>query len=263
MHQPRPILVVALLALLALLWAAPAGRAQSEAGIELNGFGVRRAKEDLRTSLLNMMAFLEMGPRNQILRGQATEFYVRGKGFESIESIEVTPPAGVSVQDLREAETTEEERKDIGRRWYFVLAVEPTARPGDRSVVLVTPQGRSEPETFRLAAHAPKISNLQILSAISANLTVRFSFAVFDPAGDAGANSKVYVGLHCGDSMVGSVPLRRSIVRKDAQNSVVQATFRREGSSATGTCLMSILFADGRGYQSDWLEAPVEFKENK
>lgn len=266
------------------------GEANANAPIEMNSFRVTGAVPEhwtgLRTTLTVALGntALDLSAATQVARGQTTEITFWGNHFEAIDSVEITPPEGVSVQSVKELETSENGWK----RWSLVVSVDKTARPGERTLVVVTPQGRSKAETLRIATHVPKISDLRVASVriVSSETSMgpytrtewgprgRFTFSLVDPAGDIGRNPSIYVVLNCGGEMdmVGWATSPQQIVKADAQNSVVNVSLARgtgstqaagrfsQGSLPSGTCEMGVLFADARGYYSNWLTATVELK---
>lgn len=167
---------------------------------------------------LTVLAAAEKGPEikfffpKQVLRGETTEITVQGWDLKGIQSVEVTPSEGVSVGAIQEQKWMMFQRggkyrkpwpwsKEL-RGWTLELVVGQNAQPGERSVVVVTPEGRLAAQTIRIPNHIPRITEVKILSTKLSEKgsgdAVEFEAAVFDEAGDLGAESHMMVAILCG-----------------------------------------------------------------
>ena len=199
---------------------------------------------------------------SQVQRGEATEITVRGKHFDTIQSVEITPPEGISVREIKE--------KQKGKAWTVVLVAGPDAQPGERSVVLVTPQGRPAAQAIRIPDNVPQIKEITVLSTKRSGGAVEFEANVLDEAGDLGPNPYLTVVLLCRNIYVlrpGSGPVYLSgtradkVTEKDSKNSLVHASVSGYGiSMPKRSCEIEVGIQDRKRNQSKDLNAPVEFK---
>ena len=132
-----------------------------------------------------------------VARGRETEIQVVGRSDElaSIESVQITPPDGVSVKEIKEAQPMDDERAGGKKRWSLVLSVEKEAQLGKRTLAVVTPGAQSKPKTIEIVSHAPRISDLKVIAAEQKGARLEFSFTMIDEAGDAGSKPRIVVNL--------------------------------------------------------------------
>ncbi len=206
------------------------------------------------------------GYKPQVLRGQSTELKVFGKNL-AVQSVEISPAEGILVREIKESvpdPNDKRQQKEGIKVWSFLVVVEKTSQPGERSVVIVTPQGRSEPQTIRLVTHIPVISDLKILSATPADCKVEFTFSVLDEVGDIeiGDIGKSTVSMFVFGSSTGFATTKSptEIVGKGAKRTVRAVVSSPPGGNCNGTTTVKIKFQDNSGYDSNTLEAQVEFK---
>ena len=189
----------------------------------------------------------------QVLRGETTEITVRGKHFATIQSVEITPSEGVSVGEIKE--------KEKGKAWTLVMVVGQEAQPGERSVVVVTPQGRLAAQTIRIPNHIPRITEIKVLSTKRAGGAVEFEATVFDEAGDLGPNPHMVVTILCGGPVYLSGTTGDKVTAKDSTNSVVHVSVSGYGISLPRmACKMEAGIQDQNRNQSKQVSTPVEFK---
>lgn len=240
MPRPTSILVAPPVVLLALLCAAPTGQAGTPAPEKI---------------------YLDLFRPTQVVRGQSTTITVVGKNLSAIDSVEITPPEGISVKNIREIQLSDSARKEGRRGWEIVLLADKAAQTGERSLVLVTPQGRWEPQTIRIPTHVPRISNLRVLSAQAAGARVKFSFALFDGGDDLGEGSQVRVALPCGRRSYMEYHQAPEKMRQTGPHSwSVQASYHDPGATASGVCVLEVGFEDAEGNESNVLTARVRFR---
>lgn len=124
------------------------------------------------------------GYKPEIAQGQATELKAYGKGLE-IRAVEITPPEGVSIREIKEKPVAPEDKADYGKDakvWSIFVFAEKTAQLGERSIVLITPRGRSDPKVIRVTSHIPKINDVKVISV--SNGEVKVEISAVDEAGD-------------------------------------------------------------------------------
>ena len=196
----------------------------------------------------------------QVPRGQATVVNVAFPGRDLIvQAVEISPPTGVTVSGLKRAVDSQ------GIAWWEVTVdVAKDAAPGDRSLVLVMPMGRTLPATITVPAHVPSISDLKILAAQSNQPTVEMQFAAGDESGDLGDAPYVWFTAGCGgESIVGVV--RGKVTARDTHNGVVHAAVpnpRTSGHGPPGTapCDIRVRATDSGGIESNTLKTTIDFK---
>ena len=192
----------------------------------------------------------------QLARGQTTRVIVDGN-FDSIQAVEFTPAEGVSVQKIEP--DTKAEMPEGQRRWHVEFLVAKDAEPGERSVVIVTPQGRSQPKKVVLPPHVPILSNFKALTVERTPIRIVFSITVFDVEDDL--DSLMFTNsLKCGGSVAIGYSLVGDMKKLAKGKYALQATFSHKKSEALpGTCQFSLSLDDKNHYEGS-LTVPVEFK---
>jgi hypothetical protein len=206
--------------------------------------------------------------QEQVVQGQSTKVVAYGEEL-AIQSLEVTPPEGIAIQEAAEQqpEPKDARQNKAGVRvWSFVVQADKTAKPGERSVVAVTPQGRSYPRTILVVTHVPVISDA-VVTATDPSGVVSFRFAVNDAAADVSPKALPFVTafLDCANYMLFSATQAEKVVMKDAKHGTVyhQAKFGSPGRGLEihpGYCTLKFSIRDDGGVQSNELEAKAEFK---
>lgn len=192
----------------------------------------------------------------QLARGQTTRVTVDGN-FDSIQAVEITPAEGVSAQKI-EPDAASEGRKGQ-KRWHIEFLVAKDAQPGERSAVIVTPQGRSQPKKVVLPPHVPVLSDFKALTVERTPIRIVFSITVFDADDDL--DSLMFINsLECGGSVAIGYSLVGDMKKLAHGKYALQATFSHKKSEALpGTCQFELLLDDKNHYQGR-LTVPVEFK---
>src|SRR5438093_9874974 len=95
----------------------------------------------------------------QMPRGQTTLINVAVPNRDAIQAAEISPSAGVTVSGIKLGQNFQ------GALTWSELTIDVAAEaaPGDRTLVLVLPMGRTSPVTIVIPSHVPSISELNIL----------------------------------------------------------------------------------------------------
>jgi len=195
-------------------------------------------------------------PRH-VARGQTTVINVAIPSRDAVQSVEISPSAGVTVSGIKGSGSETEQA--IGW-WEITLDVARDAAPGDRSLVAVMRTGRTTSETISVPTHVPAISDLRIVPPQSNQSPVELLLAAADSAGDLGDSPYVWFTAGCGgEPIVG-------VVRGKASAGVVRATIPNlrkvagGGTPAAGTCDLQVRVTDSIKIDSNTLKAIVEFR---
>ena len=193
----------------------------------------------------------------QVARGQSTVLNVAFPGRDLIvQTAEISPSSGVTVSGIKRAADSQ------GIAWWeLTVDVARDAAPGNRSLVLVMPLGRTSPITVAIPSHVPSISDLRIVSAQANQPTLELQFAVADASGDLGDSPYVWFTTGCGgaaEPLVGAVSGKVSagIVRAAVPNPRAPGG----GTSATARCDIKVRATDSGGIESNTLKTTVDFK---
>ena len=195
-------------------------------------------------------------PRH-VARGQPTIINVAILNRDAVQAAEISPSTGVTVSGIKGSGSQNEQA--VGW-WEITLDVAKDAAPGDRSLVLVMPTGRTVPIPISIPTHAPAISDLKIVPPQSNQPTVELLVTAADAAGDLGDAPYVWFTAGCGsEPLVGAVrgKVSAGVVRAALPN------LRRVavgGIPAAGTCDLQVRVTDSTGIDSNTLKTTVEFK---
>jgi hypothetical protein len=129
-------------------------------------------------------------------------------------------------------------------------------------MVVVTADGPSTPQSIRVVTHIPRISELKVLRAKSDGAQVQFMFSIYDEAGDVDLESvggRAYV--FCSNGAFGlSLGPPDKAVKKDLKTSEIWITNGLPGTTAIGSCSLSVYIKDKSGIESATLKTPFDFK---
>jgi hypothetical protein len=190
-------------------------------------------------------------------RGQATVINVAVPSPDRVQSAEISPATGVTVSGIKGSGSGSEQ--NVGW-WEVTLDVAKDATPGDRSLVLVLPRGRTSPITISVSTHAPTISDLRIAPPQSNQSTVELQLAVADAGGDLGDSPYIWFIADCGgDPIAGALrgKVTGGVVRTALPN-VRKAA--KDGIPAVGKCDLQVRLTDSTGIDSNTLKTTVEFR---
>ena len=196
--------------------------------------------------------------------GQSKEIKVSGKKL-SVLSIEATPPGGVNLREAKEFVFDPKSHLSM-RKGYklLVLTIDITAdaQAGDRSIVLVTPEGRSKPHPISIRDHVPVISNLKttVISRSKKEIKIEFDFS--DSAGDINSESPPQIAFVCDTLYFGQAfgfPRLEALTMKDDKSGSISTGARLTGLSQN-ICFLHVRITDKNKNQSDDASITLEFK---
>ena len=195
----------------------------------------------------------------QAPRGQTTIINVAVPSRDAIQAAEISPPAGVTVSGITRGPTFQG-----ALTWSeLTIAVAADAAPGDRTLVLQLPMGRTAPTTFTIPGHVPAISELRVLPPPSGLATIEVQFAATDPSADLGDGPYVWFSIACGGESLPGV-VRGTVKARDTNSGVVRAGIpnprapARAGAPTAGPCDLQLRMADSGGIESNTLKTAVD-----
>jgi len=205
---------------------------------------------------------------HQVPRGQATVIYLVIASPDAIEAAEITPAAGVTVSGITlGVPANARGRVPGGPMWSeMTIEVAPDAAPGERTLVLVMPTGRTAPATLTIPSHVPRISDLRPVPEPSRQSTVALQFAAADAAADLRESPYVWFSAACGgDPLFGVV--HGELTSRDKKSGVVRVNVALPpaelggGAAASRKCDLQVRVADGGGFESNSLRTTVDVKD--
>jgi hypothetical protein len=235
MHSgSRSVIVIGLMCLACLGPAAHAGHAQGLQGV------------------------IEAYYPTQLVPGQTTVLNVAMNGGRQnpIQSIEVAPSTGIAVGALKQGDPHQ------GVVWWEIpVTVAKDAAPGNRTLVVVQPSGRTVPVPLTIPSRVPTISDLRIVSGQTGQPTIDVQFAAVEQGGTLGDTSNVWFRLSCGkEPEVG-------VVKGKVANGIVRASIpnpRTITGAAAPTagpkCDLEVRASDASKIDSNTLKTTFDFK---
>jgi len=183
----------------------------------------------------------------QLPRGQETVVNVAVQSRDAIQAVEVSPSAGVKVSGIKVGDNFQG-----AYTWSQLhIAVAADAAPGQRTMVLLLPAGRTAPVTITIPGHVPLISDLRVLPAQSNPPALDVQFAAVDPSADIGDTPYVWFMLSCGNQIVPGV-VHGKVTGRDTGSVVVHASV--PGAAVTDKCGFQVRVADSGGIESNTLK---------
>ena len=154
----------------------------------------------------------------QLLRGQASVINVAVPSRDGVQSVEISPSAGVTVSGIKLVQSIQ------GALTWSELTIDVAqdAAPGDRTLVLQLPMGRTAPITVTIPSHVPSITELRILSAQSNQPALELQFAAADASADLGNSPYVWFTIGCGGDPLPGV-VHGKVTARDKGSGVVRA----------------------------------------
>jgi len=216
----------------------------------------------------------------QLTRGQATLINVAVPSRDSIQAVEISEKERETLRSA--ARARQRFRNPVlqvsGADFTSIsgqlsIDVADNAAPGNRTMVLVLPAGRTAPVTITIASHVPSISELRVLSGPSnppANPpasppALELQFAAVDGSADLGDSPYVWFMIGCaGDIHPGVV--HGKVTLRDKNNGVVRASVpnlpipARGGAAANEKCDLQVRVTDSGGIESNTLKTTIDFR---
>ena len=194
---------------------------------------------------------------SQLARGHVTEVHALIDEKAVLQSAEVTPGEGVSVDGIRDLN---DRRSDGVKKWALAFTVDKQAVPGKRSVVLVTSEGRTAPQEVQIPPHVPEIGRVLVSKAQMKPLLVDLSLSVSDAGNDLGKSPGLFYSLQCGGSVVGGIGNGKAVAT-GPRTSRVAFTIDQPGSAVreSSVCDLEITLTDAKGYDGT-VKTQVAFK---
>ena len=197
----------------------------------------------------------------QLNPGQTTTFNLAinvGRGGDPIplQSLEITPPGGITVGAFKGDEVKE------GVLWWTMpITVAKDAAPGTRTLVAINQTGRTQPVTLMIADHILAISNLRVTSAPTDGKTIDIQFGVEQQGKPLGEGLMTWFTLSCG-----RVP-ETGVVKGRFANGVVTAGIPNPKTVISPVapnfapkCTLDVRLTDQANVESNTLTTTVEFK---
>src|SRR5206468_10985048 len=136
------------------------------------------------------------------------------------------------------------------------IEVAEDAAPGDRTMVLVLPMGRTIPITITIPNHVPAISDLRVLPAQSNPPALELQFTAADTAADLGDSPYVWFMIGCDSELLPGIVHGKLTVREKGSG-VVRAGIP---TPAKGSCDLQVRVTDSGGIESNTLKTRMDFK---
>jgi hypothetical protein len=197
----------------------------------------------------------------QLPRGQATLVNVAVPSRDTIQAAEIVPSQGVKVSSIKRGQNFQ------GALTWSELTVEVAqeAEPGDRSLVLLLPMGRTTPVTIMIPSHVPQISELRVVAAQSTPPTLELQFFAVDASADLGDSPYIWFMLDCRGELVPGV-IYGKVAARD-KNAVVHVSVPNlPVATASGTreiemCGLQVRLTDSGGIESNTLRTTIDLKK--
>ncbi len=194
----------------------------------------------------------------QLIPGQTTVLHVALGRNNPVQSIEITPSAGIMVTG-----TASRDLNQGSVWWEFTLLVAKDAAPGPRTLVAVQQTGRTAPVTLTIPNHVPSISNLRVLSAQVNQPMADVQFAAVDQGGTFGESPYVWFLLSCGpgqpEAGVVTGKFSNGTIRVSIPNPRTLAG--HAGAPAAGNhCDLQVRATDSSGTDSNTATDAFDFK---
>ena len=171
---------------------------------------------------------------------------------------EIVPSQGVTVSRV----TRGDNFQGAHTWWAITVDVGRDAAPGDRTLNLRFPGGRTISTLVAIPSHVPRIAELRILGARSDQAALDLELAASDDSGDLGAAPYVWFTAACGDMPLPGV-LRGTVAATRESGSVVRVSIPRpapgRGTLGAATCDVQVRVADSAGFESNTLRTTVDY----
>jgi hypothetical protein len=169
-----------------------------------------------------------------------------------VKAAEVSPSQGVTVSSISRGDSFQ----GALTWWSITIDVARDAAPGERTLVLQLPAGRTIPTSLTIPSHVPRIADVRIRDGRSNPAAFDVEVAAMDDSADLGAAPHVWFMMACGD-----MPLP-GVVRGTVAQGLVRAAIPRPalaaGTPASAKCDLQLRVADSRGNESNTLRTMVD-----
>jgi len=196
----------------------------------------------------------------QLPRGQVSLINVAVPSRDAIQAIEISPSAGVKVSGIKLGQNFQ------GALTWSELSIDVAedAAPGDRTIVLMLPAGRTIPATITIPNHVPSISALRVLPAQLNQRTIELQFTVVDTSADVGNSPYVWFMIGCNSELLPGV-VHGMVTFRDKSDGVVRALIPGLPTTAgnaigNSKCDVQVRITDSNGIESNTLKTTVDFK---
>ena len=191
----------------------------------------------------------------QLPLGETTVVNVVIATRDDIQSVDISPAQGVSVSGVTRGETFQ------GALTWFAIAIEAArdAKPGERSLVVQLPAGRTAPTALSIPSHVPHIANLRVVGVRPNPPSLQLEVATTDTSSDLGDAPHVWFTMACGDMPLPGVV--RGTVRQAETGTLVSAVLPLATARAPtprATCDLQLRVADASGHESNTLTTTVD-----
>jgi hypothetical protein len=171
---------------------------------------------------------------------------------------EITPSQGVTLSSIVRGDSFQ----GAHTWWAITVAISRDAAPGDRTLALRFPDGRSTSTNVIVPSHVPQIDGLRVLGARSNGAGLDMEVSARDSSDDLGTAPHVWFFATCGDMpLPGVVPA--TVVSKGSGATVVRAGIPRpaapRAAAARVTCDLQVRVADASGFESNSLSTTVDY----
>jgi hypothetical protein len=176
---------------------------------------------------------------------------------DDIQSVEISPSHGVTVSAITRGETFQG-----ALTWSSItIDVAKDAMPGERSLVVQLPAGRTAPTALTVPSHVPRIANLRVVAVRPNPQALHLEMAATDPSADLGDAPHVWFMMACGDMPLPGV-VRGTVMRRADSGSLVNAVLpvppSRTSTPAASKCDLQLRVADAPGHESNTLRTTVD-----
>jgi hypothetical protein len=206
---------------------------------------------DVKSAEAQQLRIENAYPR-QLPIGQTTIVNAVLANPNDVKAAEVSPSQGVTVSAISRGDSFQ----GALTWWSITIEVAKDAAPGDRTLVLQLPAGRTIPTSLTIPSHVPRIADLRIRDGRSNPAAFDVEVAAIDDSADLGAAPHVWFMMACGD-----MPLP-GVVRGTVAQGVVRATVPyplvAAGTSAAAKCNLQLRVADSHGNESNTLRTTVD-----
>jgi hypothetical protein len=185
----------------------------------------------------------------QLPRGQTTIVNAVLANPNDVKAAEVSPSQGVTVSAISRGDSFQ----GALTWWSITIDVAKDAAPGDRTLVLQLPAGRTIPTTLTIPTHVPRIADIRIRNNRAA---YDVEVAAMDDSADLGAAPHVWFMVACGDMPLPGVvrgTVAQGVVRAEIPHAPVAA-----GTSGAAKCDLQVRVADSHGNESNTLRTMVD-----